>query len=137
MRNLASLVAGLLFGLGLVVSGMSNPAKVIGFLDVAGNWDPSLMLVMAAGLAVTAAGYRLVFHRAAPVCDTAFHVPTNRLLDSRLIAGAAIFGIGWGLGGFCPGPGITALALGEGNAVAFVIAMLTGMWLKDRLFGAS
>jgi len=136
MRNLAALVAGLLFGLGLVVSGMVNPAKVIGFLDVTGNWDPSLMFVMASALAITALGYRLVFGRAQPVCETEFHIPANKAIDGRLIAGAGIFGIGWGMGGFCPGPGISALGMGQVEAVAFVASMLFGMWLKVRLFGA-
>ncbi|WP_308909239.1 YeeE/YedE family protein [Pseudokordiimonas caeni] len=137
MRIAASFISGGLFGLGLVISGMSNPAKVIGFLDITGNWDPSLALVMAGGLIVTAIGYRLVFRRAAPVCDSQFHVPTNRVIDARLVGGAAIFGIGWGLGGFCPGPGVVATALGYSEAIAFVAAMLVGMWLKDRLFGTA
>ncbi|WCL55340.1 YeeE/YedE family protein [Gimibacter soli] len=137
MKIAASFISGGLFGLGLVISGMSNPAKVIGFLDIAGNWDPSLAFVMAGGLIVTAIGYRLVFRRTAPVCDSQFHVPTNRVIDARLIGGAAIFGIGWGLGGFCPGPGIVATALGHIEAIAFVAAMLAGMWLKDRLFGTA
>ncbi|TNE66136.1 MAG: YeeE/YedE family protein [Alphaproteobacteria bacterium] len=133
MKALMALVSGLLFGLGLTISGMINPAKVINFLDLAGNWDPSLAFVMAGALAVTAVGYRLVFRRAAPVCDSQFHVPTNRVLDKRLIGGSVLFGIGWGMGGFCPGPAIAALSGGFVPVFAFVAAMLLGMQLKSML----
>ena len=105
MSLLMNLLLGLLFGVGLVVSGMSDPAKVLNFLDLAGTWDPSLAFVMAGGVLVAFVGYRLVFSRGKPLLDGAFHLPTSTKIDGRLVAGAAIFGIGWGLGGFCPGPG--------------------------------
>ena len=125
-REAAALAAGVLFGLGLVISGMVNPAKVIGFLDLAGHWDPSLALVMAAAVPVTAAAYRLMGGRMAPLWDGSFHLPTQRAIDARLLAGAAIFGIGWGMAGFCPGPAITALVSADGRVVAFLAAMVAG-----------
>lgn len=127
MRIVAALVAGLTFGLGLVISGMVNPAKIIAFLDVAGAWDPSLLFVMAAALAVTFVGYRLVLRRDAPMFETQFHLPATTVIDRSLITGAAIFGVGWGLSGFCPGPAITAAALGDLQPYAFIAAMLAGM----------
>lgn len=125
-RNLAALLAGILFGLGLAVSQMVNPAKVLAFLDIAGRWDPSLALVMAGALAVTFVGYKWTLGRAAPIYAPAFQVPTRRDVDSRLIGGATIFGIGWGLVGFCPGPALASLAFGVPASVIFVIAMLVG-----------
>lgn len=127
MRIVAALLAGLTFGLGLVISGMVNPAKIIAFLDVAGAWDPSLLFVMAAALSVTFVGYRLVLRRAAPMFETQFHLPATTVIDRSLITGAAIFGVGWGLSGFCPGPAITAAALGDLQPYAFIAAMLAGM----------
>ena len=126
---LSALLSGLIFGLGLVISGMSNPAKVLNFLDIAGAWDPSLAFVMAGAVLVTSIGYRLILKQSAPKFATAFAVPTRRDIDKPLIGGAAIFGLGWGLGGFCPGPAWTALPLGEAGTLAFVPAMLLGMWL--------
>jgi uncharacterized membrane protein YedE/YeeE len=126
--NLASLFAGVVFALGLGISGMTQPAKVFGFLDFAGAWDPSLMMVMVGGIGVNAAAYWLVVRRReAPVLAPRFLVPTRTDLDVRLIAGAAIFGVGWGLGGFCPGPGIVSLMGGGVPAVVFVGSMLAGM----------
>ncbi|TVR84575.1 MAG: YeeE/YedE family protein [Rhodospirillales bacterium] len=127
MRVLAGLAAGLLFGAGLSVSAMINPAKVLNFLDIAGTWDPSLLLVMAGAVAVTFAGYRLVLRRDRPLLETSFAVPTRRDLDPALIGGAALFGIGWGLGGYCPGPAISGLAYGAAETLAFVGAMVAGM----------
>jgi len=118
---------GLIFGTGIALSGMANPAKVLNFFDIAGTWDPSLAFVMGGALLVTAIGYRLVLRRAAPVCDAKFHLPTSRKLDTPLLAGAAVFGIGWGISGFCPGGAIPALGLGEVTAWAFVGAMLAGI----------
>ncbi len=112
-QNIAALVAGILFGIGLAVSQMINPAKVIGFLDIFGRWDPSLVLVMAGAVVVAFVGFRLVQSRSAPLFGKRFELPTRRDLDSRLIGGAAIFGIGWGLTGFCPGPAIASLAFGD------------------------
>jgi uncharacterized protein len=121
-------VAGAVFGAGLLISGMTQPAKVIGFLDVTRRWDPSLAFVMGGGVMVFGLAFRLLRrHRAAPWFDGAFHVPTRRDIDVSLIAGAAIFGVGWGLGGLCPGPGLVAAASGSAAGVAFVAAMLAGM----------
>lgn len=128
LRIFASLAAGLLFGLGLVISGMSNPAKILNFLDVFGSWDPSLALVMAGAVAVTFFGYRFVLARKQPLFDASFHLPTAKDIDPPLIAGASIFGLGWGLSGFCPGPALTALPLLALGTLAFLPAMLVGMW---------
>ena len=136
MSVLIQLVAGVIFGLGLVISGMANPAKVLNFLDVAGTWDPSLAFVMAGAVAVTAIGYRLVLARPKPLFASSFHLPTQRTLDARIFVGPAIFGIGWGLSGFCPGPAVTSLGLAASGTLAFVPAMLIGMavarWLALR-----
>ncbi|HMB48010.1 MAG TPA: DUF6691 family protein, partial [Afifellaceae bacterium] len=107
--TITALLSGFIFGLGLVISGMSNPAKVLNFLDVTGSWDPSLAFVMAGAVFVTSIGYRLILRQKAPKFADAFAVPTRSDIDTPLIAGAAIFGIGWGLGGFCPGPAWTAI----------------------------
>lgn len=128
MAKLAtSLLAGLIFGLGLVISGMINPAKVQNFLDFAGAWDPSLALVMGAALVVAAIGYRLAIGRTRPLFASRFHLPSLTRIDARLLCGAAIFGFGWGLSGFCPGPAIAATTLGLSEALAFTAAMLAGM----------
>jgi len=141
MRTLIGLVSGLLFGIGLVVSGMSNPAKVLNFLDLAGTWDPSLAFVMAGAVAVTLAGYRLTQTRPQPFFAEAFHIPATRDIDTRLLAGAACFGLGWGLGGYCPGPAVTALSLGAKGTLIFLACMLAGMWatraLKRRQSGVA
>ncbi len=122
-----SLLAGVLFGAGLTISDMVNPARVLGFLDVAGDWDPTLMFVMAGGLAVTIVGYRLVLRRAAPLACGKFDLPTQRQIDLPLVGGSALFGIGWGLAGICPGPAFTDLATPEPKVLLFVAAMLIGM----------
>ena len=127
MRALIAGLIGLVFGAGIAISGMINPAKVLNFFDIAGTWDPSLALVMAAALTVTAIGYRFVLKRPGPVLEEKFHLPTNRQLDLPLIGGSAVFGIGWGIAGFCPGGAIPALGLGEPSAWIFVAAMLTGL----------
>ena len=129
MALLINFVIGLIFGLGLVISGMSNPAKVLNFLDLAGSWDPSLAFVMGGAVIVTFIGYRIVLQRKAPIFDTKFHIPTRTDVDARLIVGPALFGIGWGLGGFCPGPALTAIGLGAPGTLIFVPAMLAGMWV--------
>ncbi len=131
--RLSILVAGSLFGLGLAVSGMTNPAKVIGFLDIAGDWDPSLILVMAAGLAVTVPAFHLVLRRSRPLFAHHFFLPERQDLDARLITGAALFGIGWGVAGFCPGPALTALLSLNGSVMLFVAAMVAGMLLHHLL----
>lgn len=127
MKPLAGLFAGLIFGLGLAVSGMMNPARVLGFLDVAGAWDPSLAFVLAGAVAVSTLGVLLARRCSAPLCAQHFAWPTATGLDVKLLTGAALFGIGWGLAGFCPGPAIASLTLGLGKSVLFVIAMLAGM----------
>jgi hypothetical protein len=125
-----------LFGVGLAVSGLINPAKVQNFLDVAGAWDPSLAFTMGAAVITTAIGYALVFRRTAPIYDTRFHMPELQRIDARLIAGAALFGIGWGIAGYCPGPALSALSQGATGTVVFVLAMLAGMaiarWWMER-----
>ena len=132
-RHLVALLAGLVFGLGLVISQMVNPAKVIAFLDLFGNWDPSLAFVMGAALIVTAIGYRLVWRRPRPVLAKRFQVPGNRKLDARLAIGALLFGLGWGLVGLCPGPAIAAITIGGVEALGFLAAMAAGM-LAFELF---
>ena len=127
MRHLTTLFAGLLFGLGLLLSGMANPAKVQNFLDVFGTWDPSLAFVMGGAILITMPGFWLVQKRAKPFFHDAFQLPSRKDFDSRLILGAATFGVGWGLAGFCPGPAITALPLAATGTFIFVPAMLVGM----------
>jgi uncharacterized protein len=124
---LAALVSGLIFGLGLTVSQMINPAKVIGFLDIFGDWDPSLALVMATAIPVTALGYALAARRRSPVCAPGFVAPTQSQIDRRLVLGAILFGVGWGLVGYCPGPALAALSLGSPGTALFVGSMLVGM----------
>jgi uncharacterized membrane protein YedE/YeeE len=128
MSFLVNIALGLLFGAGLVVSGMADPAKVLNFLDVFGTWDPSLAFVMGGAVFVAFIGYRLVLTRDRPVIGSAFHLPTRNDIDAQVIAGPAIFGIGWGLGGFCPGPALTAFGLGATGTLAFLPAMILGMW---------
>ncbi len=125
-RLLVPLLCGLIFGAGLAISGMVNPAKVLGFLDVTGQWDPSLILVMGGGVAVFAAGFLLVKRTARPVFAAKFEIPTRRDIDPRLVAGAVLFGIGWGLAGFCPGPALTSLAFGITKVYVFLAAMVAG-----------
>ncbi len=124
---IAAFLCGLIFGFGVLISGMANPAKVLSFFDVAGGWDPSLALVMASALAVTFLGYRLVLHRTHPVLTTDYVLPGATDVDGRLLFGAAVFGIGWGLGGLCPGPALSALIDGGQSVATFVFAMLTGV----------
>jgi len=126
-RVLTAAFIGLIFGTGIALSGMINPAKVLNFFDLAGAWDPSLAFVMAGALAVTALGYRFVLKRSRPALDTRFHLPAKRRLDVPLVAGSAAFGIGWGMTGFCPGGAIPALGLGESSAWLFVASMAVGI----------
>jgi len=129
MKSLAALISGLVFGLGLIVSGMVNPAKIQNFLDLFGTWDPSLALVMGGAIAVTMPGFRLVHRNPKPFFHDVFHLPTRSDIDPKLLTGAAIFGIGWGLGGYCPGPALTALPIAASGTVVLVGTMLVGMWL--------
>ena len=126
---LAALGSGIVFGFGLAVSRMTDPNKIISFLNLAGSWDPSLLLVMASALIVATIGYRVAIG-SAPLFDSKFHLPGNTRVDRRVIIGAAVFGIGWGLGGFCPGPAVAALGAAALNAVVFVAAMIAGGWLS-------
>lgn len=136
MQIVAALFAGLVFGLGLILSGMTDPTKVLGFLDVAGRWDPSLALVMAGAIAVAAGPFALARKRSVSLLGAPMKLPTARRVDRRLLGGSALFGIGWGLAGFCPGPALVALGMGEAKALVFVAAMLAGMgifeWLERR-----
>jgi uncharacterized protein len=131
MSLFVQFLIGLLFGLGLVVAGMSDPSKVQNFLDVnaisTGGWDPSLAFVMGAGTLVTYLGYTFVLKRRQPIFDTQFHMPKAKHIDAPIVVGPAIFGIGWGLGGFCPGPAFTAVGTGSTQAITFIVAMLVGM----------
>lgn len=129
LRALTSLIAGTVFGIGLAVSGMMNPAKVLGFLDIAGDWDPTLAFVMGGALLVTAPGFWLLRKRGVALTGGKLHLPRRSDIDGRLLGGAALFGLGWGLGGFCPGPAIAGLATGVGGVYVFVAAMLAGMLL--------
>ena len=129
MRIATSVLAGLTFGLGLVISGLVNPAKVLNFLDLLGSWDPSLAFVMAAAVGVTFVGYKLSFRRPSPLLVHQFQLPVAKQIDRRLVIGPIIFGIGWGLSGFCPGPAITSLPLLAKGTLVFVLAMLAGMAL--------
>jgi hypothetical protein len=133
MLVLSAFAAGLLFGLGVILSQMVNPAKVLAFLDVAGAWDPSLAFVMVGAIAASAIGYVLVKRRGEPVLGDRLEVPSRRDFDGRLIGGAVLFGIGWGLVGLCPGPALAILPLGLWQASIFVAAMLLGMGLFAAL----
>jgi uncharacterized membrane protein YedE/YeeE len=124
---LLALLTGLVFGTGIAMSGMINPAKVLNFFDIAGTWDPSLAFVMGGALIVTAIGYRFVLKSPRPLFDRQFHLPTRKDIDMPLLAGSAIFGIGWGIAGFCPGGSIPALGLMQTDAVIFVAAMIAGI----------
>lgn len=131
MSILINLAAGLLFGCGLILSGMADPAKVLNFLDLAGTWDPSLAFVMLGAISVTALGYALAQRRKAPVLEPAFDLPPTSPVDRPLIIGSAIFGLGWGLSGFCPGPALTSLILAAPGTFVFVPAMFAGMAVAD------
>lgn len=128
MKNaIASLIVGFIFAIGLGVSGMTQPQKVIGFLDLFGQWDPSLIFVMAGAVIVHFVTYRLIRKRTSPLFSTQWHVPTKKEITPALVIGAFIFGVGWALGGFCPGPAVTSLASFESRPVIFVISMIVGM----------
>lgn len=129
MRIFNAFLCGLVFGLGLLVSGMANPAKVLGFLDLAGHWDPSLAFVMAGAIALAAVGFRLARTRKTSVLGAPMQLPTATRIDARLVGGSLLFGVGWGLAGFCPGPALVNAGSGEPRAWLFVAAMLAGMAL--------
>lgn len=133
MKTFSALLAGLLFGIGLAMSGMLDPVRVLGFLDVAGAWDPTLAFVLGGAVAVSAAGYQLARRRQRPAFAERFDIPAGRQIDAPLLAGAATFGVGWGLAGFCPGPALASLSLGLPKSIGFVAAMLLGMALHGAV----
>ena len=133
MHRFSEFVVGLLFGWGLLISGMTDPGKVIGFLDITGTWDPSLAFVMGGGILVGLFGFALAKKRTTSFLGAAMHLPTSRDIDRRLVVGSLIFGAGWGLAGFCPGPGLVTMGAGESKAALFVVAMVGGMLLFEVL----
>jgi uncharacterized membrane protein YedE/YeeE len=135
MYAVFALVAGLLFGIGMLVSGMVNPAKVLGFLDLAGRWDPSLALVMVGAIAIGAIGFAIAGGRTRTLLGPPMLLPTARTIDRRLVVGGAVFGVGWGLAGFCPGPALVALGAGHLKAIVFVAAMVAGMLVFEWIEG--
>jgi len=132
-RNASALVTGLIFGLGLAISQMVSPRKVLDFLDVTGSWDPSLLLVMGGAVAVAMLAFRFVIKRGQPLFESEFHLPRMTKVDRRVLVGSAIFGLGWGIGGYCPGPGVAALSAGSADALVFVAGMVLGSLLYRRL----
>ena len=132
MRYLIALASGLVFGLGLIAGGMTDPAKVKAFLDLAGAWDPSLALVMGGAIAVGVVAFAVARRRSVSWSGEHMELPSNTVIDRRLVTGGVLFGIGWGIAGFCPGPALVALGSGLGSAVVFVLAMLVGMAVHDR-----
>ena len=133
MKNLIALICGTMFGAGLALSGMTDTAKVLGFLDIFGSWDPSLAFVMGSALTVTIIGFKLVFRRPKPLLDANFHLPAAKHIDINLIGGAILFGIGWGLYGLCPGPAIASIYYAELESATFLLSMVCGTYLADRL----
>lgn len=133
MKLASAFLAGIMFGLGIAISGMANPAKVLNFFDIAGTWDPSLVFVMFSAMLTAMVGYKLVFARSRPVFEAEFVVPKSRIIDMQLIGGSALFGIGWGISGFCPGGAIPALGTGRPEAFVFVAAMLAGIAIAGTL----
>jgi uncharacterized membrane protein YedE/YeeE len=130
----AALASGIVFGFGLSLSGMLNPSRVQGFLDIFGAWDPSLAFVLGGAVLVAFVGVQVMKRMRHPAFDDSFHVPVNNRIDAPLVVGSALFGLGWGIGGFCPGPAMAALMIGLPETVVFVIAMLVGMTLHDRVW---
>ena len=141
MPIIFSILSGVIFGAGLTISDMVNPARILNFLDVAGNLDPTLIFVMAGAVAVTTFGYNLVFRHSSPLFGDKFNLPTQRQIDLPLVGGAALFGVGWGLAGICPGPALADLAILQPKVLLFVSAMLIGMIvtsvLRDKLSGTN
>jgi len=133
MNRVSEFLVGLLFGIGLLISGMTDPGKVQGFLDLAGAWDPSLAFVMGGGVLVGLVGFAVAKKRTSSFLGSAMHLPTSQDIDRRLVLGSLTFGAGWGLAGFCPGPGIVAMGAGESKAALFVAAMIAGMLVFEVL----
>lgn len=137
MKLFFALITGLVFGVGIAVSGMMDPAKVLNFFDIAGTWDPSLAFVMSGALIVTFVGYRLVWRRDAPLFADRFQVPSSSVIDQKLIGGSALFGVGWGIAGFCPGAALPALGTGRWEVALFLGAVTVGFFLRRLLFPAT
>ncbi len=133
VKTAVGYIAGLLFGLGLAISGMTDPARVLGFLDIAGAWDPTLMFVLGAAVGTTFVGYRLVFARGTPLFSAKFQLPTKQELDAKLLGGAALFGVGWGLSGYCPGPAIASIGGLTLPLLALLAAMVLGWFIAQRI----
>ena len=133
VKTAAGYLAGMLFGLGLAISGMTDPARVLGFLDIADAWDATLIFVLGAAVGTTFVGYRLVFARGTPLFSTQFQLPTKQELDAKLLGGAALFGVGWGLSGYCPGPAIASIGGLTLPLLALLAAMVVGWWIAQRL----
>lgn len=133
VKEAVALLVGLLFGFGLILGGMTQPAVVLGFLDLFGAWNPRLLFVMAAAVATTALGYRLLLRRNGPWLDSSFHLPAAKSADRRLVLGAALFGIGWGVAGYCPGPALVSIGGGEPSVLVLAGTMALGYWLASRL----
>ena len=133
MGKFSVLVSGLLFGAGVTISGMVNPMKVLNFMDISGQWDATLVFVMGAGLVITLLGYQIVFRRKAPLFAPSFRLPTSQDIDAKLLGGAALFGLGWGISGFCPGPAVASIVFGRTESITFVVAMATGMILAKQI----
>lgn len=133
MHALSAFVTGLIFGVGLIISGMTDPSKIIGFLDLAGPWDPSLAFVMGGAVVVGFIAFRFARRRTAAFLGGAMHLPTARQIDRRLVLGGLAFGVGWGLAGYCPGPAVVSVGMGQGKAIVFVVAMLAGMGIYELI----
>lgn len=133
MRVMASLFSGLIFGIGLMISGMANPSKVLGFLDLAGVWDPSLGFVMGGAVAVGVVSFAIAKRRRVSLLGEPLRLPIKREIDRRLVMGSALFGMGWGIAGFCPGPALVSLGIGNVKAILFVISMMVGMGVFEYL----
>ena len=133
MKGIVALICGMVFGVGLAISGMTDTAKVLGFLDIFGNWIPDLAFVMGGAVCVTLVGFRFIHLLDRPLLAPKFLLPTSTIIDGRLLGGAAIFGIGWGVYGYCPGPAISALTYLDPKTAYFVVAMLVGMALANRV----
>jgi uncharacterized membrane protein YedE/YeeE len=137
VQNISGLLAGIVFGAGLAIAGMTDPNKVLAFLTLTRDWDPSLVYVLGAAVVVAALGYRLVGSRAAPLFDEEFHAPSASNIDGRLLGGAALFGIGWGVAGFCPGPALVGVMTLDPRAAVFLVAFVAGMLIYERWFSAA
>jgi uncharacterized membrane protein YedE/YeeE len=141
MKIVVIYLIGLIFGLGISISGMANPSKVLNFFDIAGTWDPSLAFVMGGAVIVAGIGYQLVFRRSRPVFEPAFNVPTSRVIDTKLVAGSAVFGVGWGIAGFCPGAALPVVGTGRSDVLIFFVALMAGILIAraliQRNFGAA